>query len=507
MNKEKNIKKINEDINNYIKQSVNLANNANIMELLYFIYSLHFLRLSRPSDYAGTSYNPKLIQLSNQQFEEAIKYIIQILAKYSKSEIVEENNRIVFNQDIIQQILKNANNINSKYETVAMINLFDIKENDNSFEIDLDSLKNNPKLKSFFDYFIRIDIDNDLKKTQKSDRDIFLQAYKEEFKNYDDLFEITFGITIDNFCSVIVKLTDYVINNINKNVVNFAKLSNGNIDVLHYKSVLWGAFSFVVDKGQIQKDFNEKELNLINKLTFSSNEYNENELRFHYITRKPLIERDESYFISPTLLLDSLYTNTHYTLLEKSDIKEEYKKRYSNIFLDKILEIATDFGYNEVERELELYEGKQQIGDIDLILKNADNHYLLIEAKNHALQMAVYFKDIQATNKHLLYLQEKWEKKVIARNNHLKEYFSNYNINENFNYLIVSKYPEIISHFSELFVLSVFEFEQWLKKNKPSYNFKEFHRELYDELNYNLSETDLKILNDANLLYGKLKKK
>ena len=57
---------------------------------------------------------------------------------------------------------------------------------------------------------------------------------------------------------------------------------------------------------------------------------------------------------------------------------------------------------------------KKTIGDIDLILKNNEGSHLLIEAKNHALPLAVYFKDSDKTLAHLEYLQNEWEKRSSA---------------------------------------------------------------------------------------------
>ncbi|MNI37042.1 hypothetical protein D3C73_911150 [compost metagenome] len=78
-------------------------------------------------------------------------------------------------------------------------------------------------------------------------------------------------------------------------------------------------------------------------------------------------------------------------------------------------QIGQKNGYEEVDRELELYEGRNQIGDIGLVLKNNDDHFILIEAKNHALPLNVYFKDFEAVSTRLKYLQGDWEKKVNKR--------------------------------------------------------------------------------------------
>src|SRR5690606_31302238 len=134
---------------------------------------------------------------------------------------------------------------------------------------------------------------------------------------------------------------------------------------------------------------------------------------------------------------------------ESDNVKEEYKKRYSDKFVDRLETIASKHGYVEHSRELELYEGKNQIGDLDIVLFNEQkNHYLLIEAKNHALSLDVYFHDFEATEKRLEYLTNAWEKKVERRYNNVKDSHEKYGIGSSFDYIIVSRYPEILSHFS-----------------------------------------------------------
>ena len=115
-----------------------------------------------------------------------------------------------------------------------------------------------------------------------------------------------------------------------------------------------------------------------------------------------MIDKKDFFIISPEILLDSFFVNSHYSLLEAGELKEQYKKRYAKVFVDKILEKANVCGFEEVARDLDLYEGKNEIGDIDLVVKNGKNEYLLIEAKNHSIPMDVHFHDLEATEKDLL---------------------------------------------------------------------------------------------------------
>ncbi|MBA7542946.1 hypothetical protein ES705_35271 [subsurface metagenome] len=136
-------------------------------------------------------------------------------------------------------------------------------------------------------------------------------------------------------------------------------------------------------------------------------------MQYNLIARQPIIEKDEYYIISPELILDSIFINSHYSLLEIGELKELYKMRSSKIFVDNIRQKAERFGFDEFARDLELYEGKNQIGDLDLVVKNGEDEFLLIEAKNHSLPMNVYFHDFEATKNRLSQLINEWENKTI----------------------------------------------------------------------------------------------
>ncbi|MNW54657.1 hypothetical protein D3C74_322690 [compost metagenome] len=127
--------------------------------------------------------------------------------------------------------------------------------------------------------------------------------------------------------------------------------------------------------------------------------------------------------------------NLHYSLLEGGN-HEAYKQRTSTEFVNRLAQIGQKNGYEEVDRELELYERRNQIGDIDLVLKNNDDHFILIEAKNHALPLNVYFKGFEAVSTRLKYLQGDWEKKVNKRISQLSSKHTEYNIGPNFTYFL-----------------------------------------------------------------------
>jgi hypothetical protein len=262
---------------------------------------------------------------------------------------------------------------------------------------------------------------------------------------------------------------------------NLPKLPNGNIDVCSYNAFEDFSNAFIFDIDDIKRRYGNNVLNVIKRMTFDPNKFNENELRFHQITREPFINlANDLLLVSPELLLDSLFTNIHYSLLEGcKEVREEYKKRSSDRFVDSIVKVANKIGYIEMSRELDLYEGKRSIGDVDLILKNDNDEYILVEAKNHALPLNVYFKGIEFTQQHLCYLKNEWEKKVLIRYEHIRQNYKKYNIGDKYRYIIISIFPEIISHYSDLTILSLFEFEDCINNGFDEFDFNKIYYRIY----------------------------
>jgi hypothetical protein len=262
---------------------------------------------------------------------------------------------------------------------------------------------------------------------------------------------------------------------------------------------------YIYKEDDLYKLLDKKFKKIIDRLTFDKSLFNENELMFHQITRQPIIKIGNVFFILPELLLDSLFTNTHYSLIESKEVKQKYLSKKSSYFLDKISKLAKEHGYEEIEREKDLFQGKKQIGDIDIIFKNSEKHFLLIEAKDHALPLDVYFKNIEKTNNHLEYLKKEWDKKISRRKKHLEENHKKYDIDKNFTYIAVSKHPEIISHYSNILYLIIREFGEWLKTRKLTENFDEFYNETYSsKQDAGLTIEEIRMLQMDKLLPGML---
>jgi len=481
--RERALNKLKIEINKDIDMAVGMSKGCGLLELLYFVYYLHWVRLL-PLFPNAKNEKKELVNLYSNHLDDSFKYMISLTAKYGHWGFVipEGQKAPVLNIKLVQFLIKHSNYINSKYETESLLQLFEVKvsgKRGQRVRIDFSKIDSDPEVRNFFNYFLRIDKDNNIKVNSKQNKDTLIEDFKNEYSSSADLFQQEMGITIEEFCSLIDELLQKVINCMQAKADEVEKLPNGNIDIMNQITFLVLSKCFMYDKSKLYAEFNSRFHPALNRLTFNVNDFDSRQLRFHHIIRQPILSHKQFIIISPELILDSLFTNIHYSLIESPNVKEEYITRQATLFLNKISSIADKFGFHEVERNKDLYDGKKSIGDIDLILRNDRGHYLLVEAKNHALPMDIYFKDVTKTKEHLLYLQNGWEKKVQRRIEHLNNYHNKYSIPDNYLYIVVSRFPEIISHYSKLLILSIQEFEIWLEKYPTIISFDDFYKAYY----------------------------
>ncbi|MDW8852578.1 hypothetical protein SD960_20925 [Flavobacterium sp. MMLR14_040] len=476
--KEKALDKLKLEIKKDILRILELSKNCGMGELFYFLHYLHIIRLLNFSPNKKDE-DDKIISVYRNHFTDSYKYLIQVLHKFSKREF-NENNLIDPNIPIVLNDI--VLSMNSKYENLSFITLFsDIQvsgERDRYFRIDMSNILEDETLYKYFQYSFRVNRANDFDRDDLKAKNNFLEKFKANYLPFGDIFELEFKISLDEFIQLINYILDKVIAQLNQD--ELIKLENGKVDVQALGTILAFGKAMIINKVDLFDHFGVKIEHILSRLSFNLDEFDIEQLRYNLIARQPLLDYGKQIIVSPELLLDSIFINSHYSLLEAGEHKEEYKKRDSDFFVDKLADKAAKYGYSEVERERELYDGKKQIGDIDLILKNSNNHFLLIEAKNHSIPLDVYFHDFQAMEKRLEYLKNEWEKKVNRRIDHLKTKSLNYDIPSNHTYVIVSKSPEILSHFSEILVLSEFEFDYWLKQDNIDSSFDLLFQDLYN---------------------------
>ncbi|RZK38629.1 MAG: hypothetical protein EOO90_21725 [Pedobacter sp.] len=502
--KEIALENITKTISEQIEIATPSATKATGADLLALLAKFHFLRLIDQIPSARNA-NPAMLEMYEKSIEESLKHIISIIVKFQHADEQFNFNGTIpkVNAHLIQSLLKIGVNINSKYEALSLIELFGVQPSTREgfhYSIDMGKENMEPDKKKLFDYALRVDNDNDIRKRKHTIEQLFV-SFLEEYSPVEGFFLEELKITPTEFCEFHTIILDEMTRKIQSNVLKYDYLDNRNVDIESIKTLLVFSESFVFKKLWLSNNIHQKYNTLIDRLKFNVKDFDENQLRFHQLTRQPLIEKGELFIISPEILLDSIFLNTHYILLESTS-KQKYIAAQANSFVDKIVKVANGFGYREVEREKELYEGKNQLGDIDVILQGSGGDFLLIEAKNHALPLDVYFKDPIKTNAHLTYLQEKWEKNVKRRSRHLSTNHEDYGIKSKYKYIVVSKFPEIISHYSDLLILSMEEFKIWLTQPIKSENFELFFKDHYDNLGNNFNEEELLQMGKDNLYFG-----
>jgi hypothetical protein len=508
--KERAITKTNLEIEKEISRVIDLAKQCGLGEIQYFLHYLHFSRLLPGSGNIPED-KQQMMGVYIRQLNEACKYIIQILAKHSKNEYIKNQPQgYLINSFIVQLMIQLVISINSKFEMTSFLTMFNnlevTGERDQEVKLNLEEVTKDERLNKFFYYAFRADKENDFQKENPKQKDDFLNHFMNEYRPYSDLFMRQFDISVDEF----IQLIDWILNTITteaqKKEKDYVYLEDDRVDIQAYKTIMLFSSSMFFKKTEILEQFGAKYHKILKRLTFNPNEFDERQLKYNLIARQPIIEKDEFYIVSPEILLDSMFVNSHYSLLEASDVKEEYKARYSRVFVDKISGLAKEFGYEEFARDFELYEGKNQIGDLDVILKNAKNEFLLIEAKNHTLPLDVYFHDHEATEKRLKQLSSEWEKKVEKRKQNVEVNHDKYGINSDFKYIIVTKVPEIISHFSNYLIVSLDEFGHWLNFKNPDTSFDDIFKKVYNIDDISITEEQLTVLQNDLMPGLKFKK-
>lgn len=482
-NKERAIGKLNFEITKKTNQIIELAKLCGIGELFYFIHYIHAIRLLKLNSEIPES-EKHIINAQSNQLNDAYKYLIQILAKHFTPKLIKSGkNQLYINDKLIHLLTEKTIEVNTNHENLTFITLFKeinvYGERDRYLRLDLETINNDPKVRKFYDYGLRVDRENDFHKSNLKTKEDFLKHFETEYKPYSNLFKKEFKIELKEFITLIDFLLTTITIQVEKNTKYFEKTDEELIDVQSYSTIMNFSRSLIVDKKIMHDKFGLKFKFIIDKLTFKPNQFDEKELKYNLIARQPIIDFGNNLLISPEILIDSLFVNSHYSLLENSESREAYKSKYSSEFINTILNVFKKYGYVEVNRELDLFQGKNPIGDLDIVVKNNENHFFIIEAKNHTLPLDVYFHDFDSTDKRLQLLTSEWEKKVLKRNNHLEKMYSKYGISSNFKYIIVSNDPEILSHFSNFLVLTLRELDFYLGQKDLKISFEDIFKELY----------------------------
>lgn len=457
-------------------------------ELAYCIYYLHVMRVIKNTELES------LTNMSADRFSDVLKHSISCIFKYSDiSNILKNNYPINVNYSIlITKIVNHLHNLHENFSLLTVLEDIEVEgERNQNLKIDFSKTMNNPNKRKTFEYTARFQKSITRDKEKPTSHIIHLEKFNEKYSQYDVISKEIFGLEVKEIADKLNKLLSICIDNMMNNEINIPHLKNGNIDIQNIKTLRQTVKSFIFNEKILFEIFGKEGMKFIREFTFKKSEFKSHELNYHYILRSPLLKIKNEYIIAPELLLDSLYSNFHYTLLENKQHSEKHKKIMSDIFVNEILDIGKKYGFTHFASELELYQGKNKIGDIDLILRHENLDFdILIEAKNHAVPLPVYHGVYEEINKRLEELKNSWENKVDKRYKHLIDNYEKYNIKRKFKYLIVTRYPEILSHHSDYLVLSTSEFDFYLQNSTNFSNFSDLFNELYKLEDWNKQDVD-----------------
>jgi hypothetical protein len=474
------LNKVTHEIDKNLNEMKEICKHCNFAELAYCLYYVHASRYLK---------HEKIEQFTNMnvdRFDDVLKYAISCIFKYSDISTIPISYTIDIDKAIL--ITKISNQLHNLHEYSSFFELSDNIEimDANKKEIKVDLSELDPIKQKIFEYTARFQKAISQSKSKPLLHVDLLNEFATKYAQYDFISNNVFGLTIEEMKTKINDLLNIYIVQIQNSEKNMPSLENGNIDMQSIATVREVVKSYIIDEQTIFNIFGKKGMKFIRQFTFKKSDFKSHELNYHYILRKPILKIKNKYIVVPELLLDSLLTNFHYTLLENKTHSEKHKKIMSDIFVDEISTIGQKYGFNHFKSNLDLYQGKSKLGDIDLILRNDEYDYdILIEAKNHTVPLAVYFGEHQQINYRLKELQKDWEIKVDKRYKHLLENYEKYGINKNFKYLIISRYPEILSHYSDYLVLSTHEFNFYLQNNAKHTRFDDIYHDLYSEETWN----------------------
>jgi hypothetical protein len=475
--------KLRKELTKDIDGAAEIARSCGLWEVLRLCYLLRLTRMIMTvPDYRQKLTHADLAGL--QMRDEALKYAIALAAKYGRwaGDPSAIQSLSGFKNLRVENLEYYSRHINAKFETEALLHVANVRvmgERDQDCEIDLEAGLEDPRRAMYLEYGFRIERSTMSKKDQLLSVEVLVEQLHLEYAGVADLFEADAGISLDNYCKGMLDLAAALKARGDQAEIIAGVNEHGRIDSTTAKTFMAVARSMYFTDAQLKVALGPEFVAYLRSHPFDGNALSDSELRFHYLSRRPFLMGNGFAIVSPDLVFDSVFQNTHFTLLESEDSKAKYMNRSSEQFLDQVARVAWNAGYQEVARDIYLTQGKQDLGDIDLILHNAKTgHTLLVEGKNHALPLAVYFRSPAALEAHFTRTRS-WEKKVQRRIDHLNGGAPSYAVAGRWDYVIVTQMPEPLSHRSHLLVLSVEEFEHWVMQDPRPARFLEFFEALY----------------------------
>jgi hypothetical protein len=476
-----------------------MAEGSGFPELSFLLFHLHLIRNRLAGAQASLGKALDLDYATDELLSEGVEYAIQAIAAFGDvlKSIDDPEGYLRSRGEFIGNLIRRANAIHSRHTTTSLISLARRhirSRGPGQVELDLSAAMKDPEIAALYQYFYRLEIHSIIIQ-QPLPAHEYVESIVKKFSAYNQIFENAFGMSPEILGSIVTFLLQLVIEQFKEHEDAFPLVAPDMINPSHpAMSLFWGE-SLLIDIEHLNSNFGKSARRFLEAFLFDPDFYDPTNLLYHQTYRTPILPFDSSrVLVSPELLLSSLNLNLHYTILEAdSRLADEYKSLSSTVFVDDIAEICSRHGYAEVHRVVELAAGKKHLGDIDLICEHPRGHTLLVEAKNHTLPLDVYFKDAEATLQRLQYQRQEWEQPFERRLQYVAHNKDKLGISGDFMYVIVSKMPEILSHYSPHLVITSHELDYLLPDLTRPVSNTDIFKDLYP-MGPPLSEEEVQLL-------------
>nr|WP_314643852.1 hypothetical protein [uncultured Pseudomonas sp.] len=501
------IAKLRSELSKDIALTADVATDCGLWDLLRLCFLLRVTRmLSMPVDGASKKLS-HADQVSLDLGTESLRYAISLVAKHGQwcDDTSADKPLDRFDNERVVTIFQYTRHINAKFETEIVLNFADVSlvgDRGQDCRIDFAAGLNDPRRIAHLRYGLRIESASGGNDGILPIIDLMKKLH-DEYSDVADFFAAATGVTLEVYCEGMLDLHAALVARLQEAHGRCGFHESGGVDLTHAESFIAIAKAMLFTDSELEAAFSPEFVAYLRRHPFDGTVFCDTELQFHYLSRRPFLFGEGFAIFSPELIFDSVLINIHFTLLENPVTKAKYMERRSAQFIDKVAMVASNAGYEEVDREVDLKEGRYDIGDIDLILRHPKTgHTVLVEGKGHSLPLPVYFRAPEAVEEHVKRTRD-WERKVQRRIDHLKGSSSSYSIPGTWDYVIVSLMPEPLSQHTHLLVLSIDEFEYWLGQDPRPTAFADLFSAFYDQEKTPLSMAELQELQENGFtLFG-----
>lgn len=492
--------KLRSELTKDIALTANVATGCGLWDLLRLCFLLRVTRmLSMPVP--GAEKLSHAAQVSLDLGSESLKYAIALVAKHGQwcDDTSADKPLDGFDNKRVNAIFQYTRHINTKFETEIVLhfaNVHLVGDRGQNCMVDYAAGLNDPRRTEYLRYGLRVESASGGNDGIVPIIDLMKKLH-DEYSDVADLFAAATGVTLEVYCKGMLDLHAALVARLQEAEGRCGLHEGGGVDLTHAESFIAIAKAMLFTDSELEAAFSPEFVTYLRDHPFDRTAFSDTELRFHYLSRRPFLFGEGFAIFSPELIFDSVLGNAHFTLLESPVAKAKYMERRSAQFIDKVAMVAAGAGYEEVDREFDLKEGRYDIGDIDLILRHPKTgHTILVEGKGHSLPLPVYFRVPDAVDEHVKRTRD-WEKKVQRRIDHLKGSSSSYPIPGAWDYVIVTLMPEPLSQRTPLLVLSIDEFKCWLDQDPRPTVFADLFSVFYDRAKTPLSMAELQELQES----------